>query len=335
MTKESVEKIDIFCHILPPKYKEALFKKSRPCYYLEPNLKSPALFDLDIRFRVMDKFKGLRQVLTVGAPPLEHAFSPKDAVELARMANDEMAELVSKYPDRFIAAVAALPLNDIDAALSETERTIEDLHFKGVQIFSSINGKPLDSPEFMALYDKMVQYDLPIWIHPAKERDIPDYPGEEASMYHLFVIFGWPYETTLAMSRLVFSGVIEKYPNIKFIAHHCGAMVPYFAKRLLGAGQRDRTDQDIKLTRPLLEYFKEFYTDTVLGGHTPGLMCGYDFYGSDHLLFGTDYPYPGGAEKGDFVLGEVIKSVEMMDVPENEKAKIFNKNARRILCLNE
>ena len=90
----------------------------------------------------------------------------------------------------------------------------------------------------------------------------------------------------------------------------------------------------MKLTKPPLEYFKKFYADTVLGGNTLSLMCGYTFFGADKLLFGSDYPYPGGTEKGDFALGEVIASVERMNITEEEKAKIFSKNARRILKLS-
>jgi len=253
--KDPAEKIDIFCHILPPKSKEALFKKATPCHYIETDSGRPALFDLDIRFRVMDKFEGLRQVLTLGLPPLEYVLSPRDAIDLARMANDEMAELVNKYPDRFVAAVAGLPLNDIDASLRETERAIHELKFKGIQIFSSINGKPLDRPEFMGLYQKMTEFDLPIWIHPARDKIIPDYPDEAFSRYTLFTAFGWPFETTLAMARLVFAGVLEKYPAVKFITHHCGAMIPFFSKRVFLVGVGAVSGQDTKLTRPPLEYF--------------------------------------------------------------------------------
>ncbi len=108
-----------------------------------------------------------------------------------------------------------------------------DLKFKGIQIFSSINGKPLDRDEFMPLYEMMAGYDLPLWIHPARDKTVPDYPDEPYSKFTLFTAFGWPYETTLAMARLVFSGVLEKYPSLKFITHHCGAMLPFFSKRVL------------------------------------------------------------------------------------------------------
>jgi len=334
MKDTSSEKIDIFCHILPQKYKDALYKKAKPCYYLDADSGTPAIFDLDIRFRVMDQYEGLRQVLTIGAPPLEYVVKADDAVDLARIANDEMAELLVKYPDRFIAAAACLPMNDIDAALMETDRAIKDLNFKGVQIFSSINGKPLDRPDFMVLYEKMAKYDLPLWIHPARDRNIPDYPDEKESLYFLFAIFGWPFETSLAMARLVFSGTLEKYSNIKFIVHHCGAMIPFFASRILAPSQLANSPHAQKLSKSPLEYFKKFHADTVLNGNTSGLMCGYDFFGADNMLFGSDYPYPGGAKRGDVFLGQAIESVERMDIPQSEKAKIFEKNAKRILGLS-
>ena len=325
-----MEKIDMFPHILPQKYNEALLKRAKPCYQLEVNSLRPALTDLDIRFKVMDKFEGLRQVMTLGSPPLESVFSPKDAMELARIANDEMVKLVNKYPDRFAGAAASLPLNNVDGSLREAERAIKELKFQGIQIFSSINGKPLDRPEFLPLYELMSQYDLPIWIHPEKDDNFLDYPDERVSKYDLLIPLRWPYETTLAMARLVYSGIMERYPNLKFFAHHCGAMLPFFSRRVPPALQAGSV---MELTKPPLDYFKKFYGDTVLGGNTPALMCGYAFFGADNMLFGSDYPYPGGAKQGDVVLGKVIESVERMNITEEEKAKIFSKNARRILKL--
>jgi predicted TIM-barrel fold metal-dependent hydrolase len=327
----SEEKIDIFCHILPKKYNEALLKKAKPCYYMKNNIRPPALFDLDVRFRAMDKYEGLRQVLNLGVPPIEYVVSPKEAVDLARMANDEMAELVTKYPDRFVGAAAGLPMNDVDAAIREAERAIEELQFKGIQLYSPINGQPLDRPEFLGLYEKMSQHDLPIWIHPARDENIPDYPDETVSKYGLFSKFAWPFETTMAMARLVFSGILEKYPNLKFIPHHCGAMLPFFAGRVPEVPRQP--GEVMKVTGRPLEYFKKFYADTVLAGNTAALMCGYAFFGADHMLFGTDYPYPGGAALGDVAIGDVIRSVELMNVTDEEKGKIFSRNARRILNL--
>jgi predicted TIM-barrel fold metal-dependent hydrolase len=331
--KDFGEKIDIFCHVMPQKYKEALLKKTfKPSYYLDNVKGLPALSDLDIRFKAMDKYVGYRQVLSIGVPPVELVLSPKDAADLSRMGNDEMAELVNKYPDRFVAALAGLPMNDVDASIREIERTIKELKFKGVQIYSSVNRKPLDRPEFLGIYEKLSQYDVPLFLHPVRDRDVPDYPDEKLAKYSTYIQFGWPYETTMAMSRLVLSGIMEKYPNLKVVVHHCGAMLPFFAKRAaLGVPEPGEV---MNLTKPPLEYYKKFYGDTVLGGNTPALMCGHAFFGTDHMVFASDYPYPGGVARADVALGEVIKSVEDMNISDEEKVKIFSKNTRQLLKLS-
>ncbi len=327
-TRYTGEKIDLFCHILPPKYNEAFVNKARKDFNYEANTGRPALTNLDVRFKTFDKFEGLKQVLTLGAPGVESAF-PQDAVDMARIANDGMAELVNKYPDRFVAAIASLPMNDIDAALREAERAFKDLRCRGIQVFSSINGKPLDSPELLPIYEMMSRYDLPILIHPGKDREVPDYPSERASKYGLFVMFAWPFETTLALGRLVYSGVMEKYPNLKVVAHHCGAMLPFFSARVQSAAAAGE-GEIMKLTKPPEQYFKRIYGDTVLGGNTSAMMCGYTFFGADHMVFSTDYPYPGA----DLGIAAVIKGIEGMNIANEEKEKIFSKNVRQLLKLS-
>ena len=326
------EKIDLFCHILPQQYNAVLTKKSRPCYNLEVNRARPGLTDLDLRFRAMDKFAGLKQVLTLGAPPIEFVESLQDAADLAKIANDGMAELVARNPDRFVAAVASLPMNDVDASLKEIDRAIGELKLRGIQIFSSINGKPLDSPDFLPLYEKMAEYDLPILIHPVRDIDVPDYPGEKRAKYTLFLAFGWPFETTMAMGRLVFSGILEKYPNLKIVTHHCGAMLPFFASRIPKV-EAAGDGEIMKLAKSPVDYFKTFYGDTCLGGNVAALMCGHAFFGADHIVFSTDYPYPP-PHPGEAAIERTIKSVEQMAIPSEEKTKIFSGNTRKLLKLS-
>ena len=329
-------KIDIFPHILPPKYKEFLYKVAPSDFYIKDVVETlPTLFDLNHRFRIMDKFEGLMQVLTLSSPPIEGIADAEKAVDLARRANDEMAELVLKYPDRFPAAVAALPLNNIDASLKEVDRSIIDLKFRGVQLNTPINDKPLDAPEFWPLYEKMSQYNLPIWIHPERPVDVADYRTEKRSKYMIFHVFGWPYETAAAMTRLVFSGVLEKHPNLKFITHHCGSMVPYLEQRIIGAYDHAEMLRGAKynqgLTKSPIEYFKMFYYDTAIYGSTPGLMCAYAFCGVEHLVFATDFPYD--SQFGERYTRQTIHSIEQMDISNLEKKKIFEDNARKLLRL--
>ena len=322
--------IDVYSHILPPKYKEALYKKLGPTSDMVRRMdRFPSLSDLDIRFRIMDKYKDLVQVLTLAQVPIHDVAGPKEAVELSKIANDGMAELVNKYPDRFTAAIASLPMNDMNATLKEVDRAITELGFRGVQIHSDINGKPLDSTEFMPLYEKMTLYNLPILLHPWRASTVPDYPNESGSKYRVFLIFGWPYDTTVAMTRLVFSGVFEKYPNLKIITHHCGAMVPYFAERMQSMSRDIRDGQYI--TKHPIDSYRMFYGDTVVNGSTPALMCGYAFFGADHILFGTDMPYDN--QLGDRITRDTILSVKQMDIPDSDKKKIFEDNARHLLRL--
>jgi aminocarboxymuconate-semialdehyde decarboxylase len=232
-------------------------------------------------------------------------------------------------------AIANLPLNNIDASIKEAERAIKKLKFKGIQIFTSIHGKPLGSEEFIPLYQMMADFDLPIWIHPLRRSSTPDYPTEKSSFHQIFSVFGWPYETTMAMTRLVFAGIFEKFPKIKFITHHCGGMIPYFADRIVvhynngleRLGQKNFPG----MTKHPIEYFKMFYNDTALNGSTSGLMCAYHFFGEDHLIFGTDMPYD--IENGGVSIRQTIGAIEGMDIPESSKKKIYEDNARNLMHL--
>jgi predicted TIM-barrel fold metal-dependent hydrolase len=328
-------KIDAYAHISPPKYTQKL-EKEHSGFYNQILRTCPPLFDMDERFRIMDQYPGVVQVLTVGpVPSLEDFAGPEQSPDLAKMANDEMAELVFKYRDRFVTAIALLPMNNIDAALKEADRAIDELGFRGIYVHSNINGKPLDSPEFMPLWEKMSAYDLPVYIHPWRSDAFADYQTEDSSKYMIASIFGWPYETTVAMTRLIFSGIMEKL-NLKVLTHHCGGMVPYYAQRIhQHYGQQEMTrrpDYLKSLTKPPIEYYKMFYNDTAIHGNTPALMLAYDFWGADHIVFGADMPL------GDHYFGfrsyrQTINSIEAMAISDEEKEKIFATNMLKLLRL--
>ncbi len=323
-------KIDMYTHIFPKKYWDVIKK------HIPPNLEQiTTLWDLEQRLRVMDKYDDYVQVLTFPVPPVEAIVGPKDAVELARIGNEALAEILAKYPDRFVAGVANLPMNDVNAALKETDRAIKDLGLKAVLICTNINGKPLDSPEFMPLYEKMARYDLPIWIHPRRDITVADYSTEGKSKYNLHGALGWPYETQLAMSRLVCSGVLENYPNLKFITHHCGGGIPFLGRRVnswLGRYMREEPNSSLsRLTKEPIEYLRMFYGDTAIDGDTPALECGHAFFGAEHMVFSTDMPF--GREQGHSAIREAVKAVTEMAISDSDKKKIFEDNARKLLHL--
>ena len=325
-------KIDIYAHLIPPKIKDLLFEKQTTIRILQTN---PSAYDLDTRFRIMDKYPDVLQVLTVpGATPEELA-GPAGAVDLAKKINDEMAELIFKYPERFAAGVAVLPTSNIDASLKEIDRAINDLKLRGVLLRIPIDGKPVDEPGFAPIYEKMCQHNLPIWFHPQSNPHKADYPSETESKYFIWHLWGLVWETTVSMTRLVMSGVMEKFPELKIITHHCGAMVPYFSERIENhynfSEMRDKTDFKVGLTETPIEYFRRFYTDTGIIGNTPALMCAYHFYGTEHILFGTDAPMD--SQLGDYGTKRTIAAIEQMDIPDADKKKIFEDNARKLLRL--
>jgi len=333
-------KLDIFNHIFPKIYYDKMME-------VNPDLKDigkrargvPVLVDLDARFRMMDEFDDYAQVICLCAPPLELLAGPDVTPDLAKAANDGMAEYVAKYPDRFPAFIASMPMNNPDAALQETDRAIKDLKAVGIQFFNHVLGKPLDLPEFKPLFAKMAEYDLPIWVHPSRTADFSDYKSEEKSKYEIWWTFGWPYDTSVFMARLVFGGYFDEFPNLKIITHHMGGMVPYFEGRVgPGWGQMGvrTSDEDLslvlkKLKRPHLEYFKMFYGDTALFGSLSGTICGLDFFGADNVLFASDSPFD--PEKGPGYIRETIRIIEELPITDEERNKIYEGNARRLLKL--
>jgi len=188
----------------------------------------------------------------------------------------------------------------------------------------------------MPLYELMADLDLPIWIHPMRSSSQPDWAAEKVSFNQLFSIFGWPYDTTASMVRLVFAGIFEKFPTIKFITHHLGGMVPYFSDRSIAHWnnglQRLGADHFPGLTKHPVEYLRMFYADTALDGNSNYSMeCGLAFFGEDHVLFGTDMPYD--VENGGVSIRETINGIERMGLSAATKQKIYEGNARRLLHL--
>jgi len=242
-------KIDVFPHILPRPFFDRLLEVAPSSGLMVKRVQNiPVMIDLEKRFEIMDRHEGYRQVLTLSAPPLENVAGPELSPDLAKLANDEMAKLVERYPDRFPGFVASLPMNNPDAAMGEIDRAINQLGATGVQVFTNVNGEPLDKPEYLQLFERMAAIDLPVWMHPARTANFPDYVGEQRSKFDMWWAFGWPYETAVAMGRLLFSGLLDRHPNLKIITHHLGGMVPHFEGRVGGgldlATERPRPLED-------------------------------------------------------------------------------------------
>ena len=297
----------------------------------------PCIHDLEERFKVIKPFENYRQILSLGMPPVEQMGSPEQTPELARLGNEGFAELVSKYPEHFPGYLAALPMNNPDAAVRELERVFsaED-GAVGVQIHTNVNDAPLDDDRFFPIFETAAKFDRPVFLHPSRGEEMPDYATEDKSRYEIWWTFGWPYETSAAMARIVLSGMMDKLPNLKLLAHHLGAMVPYFEGRV-GPGQdqlgkRTSTEdlshvlKDLK-KRPF-DYFKDFYADTAVFGSRPATVCGLEFYGVDRVLFASDSPFD--PEKGPGYIRDTIAVLNSLDLPQEDMEKICYKNAQKL-----
>ncbi len=331
-------KIDVFNHIVTPRYRQARLKAARPQMRLQDQERvMPALFDLDARFRAMDSAgDGYVQIINTANPPVENVAGPAEALELSRIANDDMAELVSRFPERFVGAAACIPMLDVDAALGELDRAIGQLGFRGVQIYTDIQGRPLDDPRFAPIFDRVAALDIPVLLHPVRGPDRPDYPAEDSSRFDTWRIIGWLYDTVAAMTRLTFSGLFDRHPEIKIVTHHLGGFAPYASERI-----REGYDKWLKAARarnepvPLnkhpYDYFHQFYADTITIGSVPALRCGLDFFGTDRVMFATDMPFDtqGGLKYIDVAL----RAMQELDASPADKARIFEHNARRVFRL--
>jgi aminocarboxymuconate-semialdehyde decarboxylase len=331
-TMASYPLIDIYCHIYPEKFFEEMTKLSPQTQNLGKRLRTiTKLFDLDERFREMDQFGHYRQIISLPNPPIEEIASSEAGLRLARIGNDAMAELCAQHPDRFAGFVAAVSLTDIEGSVAEATRAVTQLRACGIQVFTPLAGRPLDEPAFAPVFAAMAGFDLPIWLHPARTAAMTDYAAEARSRYEMWWCFGWPYDTSVAMSRLVFAGLFDRHPGIKIITHHCGGMIPYFDGRVgpgldvLGARTTGEDYSKVlpALKRPHLDYFKEFYGDTAMFGGKYGIPCGLDFFGPDHIVFATDTPLGP--------IAPTIAVIDGLDIDDAAWRKIYVGNAEKLL----
>jgi predicted TIM-barrel fold metal-dependent hydrolase len=335
-----MRKIDAFAHILPRAYLERLERQlaqtmapSQLAYYREGVFAfDPVLTDLDARWRTLDTIAQIApsgayaQVLVLAVPPLEEVGPPAVAAELARLANDEMADLVRRFPDRFVGFAAALPMCDVEEAARELDRALTELGALGAQLYTNVLGVPLDEPRFEPLFTRLEEAGRAIWLHPTRSAAWADYPAESRSDYGLWWSLGWPYETAAALARLVYSGHLERHPRQRVIAHHGGGLVPHFSARLaMGPGFRQVKDT---LPRPPLDYFRQVYVDTALFGAPHAVRCVLEFFGPRHVLFGTDMPLgPASAVEA------TIADLEAAGLSDEDRAAVYAGNAVQLLGL--
>jgi aminocarboxymuconate-semialdehyde decarboxylase len=332
-------KLDIFNHFLPAEIFAKWQEVAPDIAALKIFRARRELYDLDAHLKVCDRFDDYQQVLSLANPPIEMLGPPDQTPALARLANDALSAITQRYRDRFPGFIAAVPMNNPDAAIKEAERAVNDLNACGIQVYTNVNGKPLSAPEYYGLFETMARLDLPVWIHPVRGPNHPDYPTEDHSEAEVWFTFGWPYETSACVTRLIWAGIYDKLPGLKLITHHMGAMIPYFAEKIAlgftqifgGDPSRNPSAEKAGLKKLPIEYYRMLYADTALNGNAPATACGHAFFGTGHCLFATDAPFDFNG--GRHLIGGAIKAIDALAITPAERAQIYQGNARRLLKL--
>lgn len=335
-----MEAIDVFNHILPPVFYEACTANTKAQYHmLTRALKLPAMSELSARVEVMRRFPGYRQLLNLVGPGVEYFADETETPRLSALGNDELARMTRACPELFPGFIAGIPMNNIPASLDEIRRAA-GMGAKGIQLYCHMNGEAIDTARFWPIYELCETLELPILLHPVGGLKQPEYVGEASSKYELWWTIGWPYQTTVAAARLVYSGIFEDFPRIKIVLHHVGAMLPMLAGRLenglkmyggrTGESLRDALTRT-KISQPHIDSFKKFYADTAAFGSAAAIRCGIEFFGTEHLLFATDMPFD--PERGTGYIDRTLRDLDALGLDEQAKVKILCGNAKVLFKL--
>ncbi|MBI4519762.1 MAG: amidohydrolase family protein [Gemmatimonadetes bacterium] len=323
--------VDFHNHFYPPEYLTAL--RTGPIsvrvtvdpagnpvihYPGDYNVVVPDHRDIEVRTQSLDRAGIDRQVLTFTTPGT-YLEKPDRAAALSRVINDAFAEIGRERGDRFT-ALATLPLNDPQASRVELERAMKKLDLPGAMLFSNVSGVPLADGRYWPLYETANELNAVLYIHPAHPVGV-----EAMEEYWLMPLVGFPFDTTLAAAKLVFSGVAERFPRIRWVLAHLGGAIPYLAERLDRGYAAFRECRE-HISKPPTYYLKQFYYDTV-NFDRRALRLALDFAGADHLLAGSDFPHRIGS------LESMVNSIRGLDIPEVDKAKILGGNTTRLLGL--
>lgn len=293
-------------------YDGEYYRHTMPEQYAEP--------DIDKRVAYLDQHGVDVQVLSTphsGSYPAEHA------PHITKMTNDGLAQIVRKYPKRFI-GLASVPLRNKEKSLDELNRAVNELGMKGICMDSNIGGIPLDSHELWPFYRKVSDLDIPILIHPG----FPEGP-EQYKCYGLVPILGYEFDLMLAQAKIIFGGVLEEFPTLKFIFSHLGGGTPFLKGRIEnGWGYaKEVPDKKTRITKPPSHYLEMLYFESV-SFYKPAMMCAIQCSGVDKILFGTDYPlYPMGDIPG------ALRMIKELDLSGSDREKILGGNAKKVFKL--
>ena len=314
-----MKKIDVHCHYYPESYlKEiAKFKVNSTVGVALSKVKWDSM---EIRIKEQDENGIDMEVLGVSAPNVY--FEDKEfSRTLAQMTNDDLSEMRKKYPNRF-GCLASVPLVDIKYAIDELNRAIDKLGMDGILLGTNINGKPLESEEFLPFFEEINKKKIPVILHPMDPR-----APELFKDYQTGSIIGFVFETTLTVTKMVLSGLFEKCPNIQMVLPHLGGTIPFLHARIdLGFQTYEPARKAIgQIGKLPSDYLKRLHYDTTTS-YSSSLLCTYQLAGADHILFGTDFPYTRG-----FRMPLNIEVIENLNFTQEEKEKIFFRNAMKLM----
>jgi predicted TIM-barrel fold metal-dependent hydrolase len=323
--------IDFHNHYYPPAYLEALRsgpsavrvtvdEQGNPClhYAGDYNIAVPGHRDIGYRARVLAAHGVDMQVLTLTTPGV-HVESPATAARLSTLVNDAFAEVSADASGRFT-ALATLPLNDPAAAVKELRRALRQLGFRGAMLFSNGNGVALSDERYWPLYEAADGAGAVLYIHPTHPPSV-----EAMADFWLMPLVGFPFDTTLAAASLVFRGVAERFPRIRWVLAHLGGAIPYLAERL-DRGFHAFRECRAHIARPPSDYLRRFFYDAV-NFDAAAIRLAIAFAGADHILAGSDYPHQIGS------LPRMIETIRGLEVSEQDRSAIFGANAARLLEL--
>jgi len=334
--------IDFQAHIFPPSYLDEMKRLdgavileepdpySGMSYFYDKKLKcriNTATFqgqNIERRLEHMDRLGVDVHVLTIPAPGADR-FEGDGAIKIAQVANDAIAGIARRHPKRFI-GFFTLPTCNVKASLDELERSVNELGLKGFGCFANLNGQALDREELLPIYERLAKYKLPVYIHPTAPL------ATEATGIDIMptLIFGWAFDSTVAMTRLVYGHVLERFPEINFVVADVGGVLAFFAQRAINiySGRTEEIRQRYGLKENPLDSFRRFYVDTA--DHPAStLRCVKDFFGAERMVLGTNYPY--GPEEGCLLVKNSLKAIDGIELAAAEKAKVLGGNAARIL----
>lgn len=272
--------------------------------------------NLEDRVKAMDRFGVDMQVLTLTTPGVERE-TPERGIKLAKLSNDGFCEIIEKHSDRF-SALATLPLQAPEEAAKELERAVRECGLKGAMLLSNVNGLPLDSDQFLPVYETAVKLDVPLYIHPTS-------PINHTAMddYRLVPILGFGVDTTLAVLRLIFGGIMKELPKLKLVASHLGGVFPYLRGRI-ETGFTAYPECKVNISEPPSQYLKKIWMDSIIYNNEV-FMSSYTFSGPEKIMLGSDFPH----QIGD--LENAVERIMGLDIGDEEKEKILGGNAAKLL----